>query len=68
MDWPVTARLQAFEASGLVAGQMLVGGLAADAKLLAQLGEREAVAVREMHESDDLFHVGYLVPGHAPYV
>ena len=65
---PMTARLQALEAVGLVAGQMLVGGLAADAKVLAQLGEREAVAVREMNESDDLFHVGYLVPGYTPYV
>lgn len=49
-----------------VAIQMLVSGLAADAELRAKLREREAVALCQHAESNDLFHRGVLVPGHYP--
>jgi len=43
----------------------LVAGLAADAKVRAQLREGEAAGGRETDELMLLFHEGYLVPGHS---
>jgi len=53
---PMTARLQSLQARSRVALQVFVAGLAADAELLAQLRDREAVALRQYNESINLFH------------
>jgi len=64
----VAASLESFESVIRVTGQMLVASLAADPKLLAQICDRETVAARQHNKSNDLFHGGYLVPGHSPEV
>jgi hypothetical protein len=45
--WPVTARLECLQSAGRVAFQMLVRGLAANPKLLAQIGDREPIGLRQ---------------------
>jgi hypothetical protein len=61
---PVAARLQALQTLGGVALQVFVPGLAADAKLLAQIGDRESTTAREHHKARYLFHLGYVFPRH----
>ena len=63
---PVAARLQARQTECGVALQMFVAGLATDAELFAQLGHGKAPATGEYNESIDLFHIGYVGPGHRP--
>ena len=57
--WP-----QPVEPLGRVAGQVLVAGLPADAKLLAQIGDRETVRLRQRNKANEFFHRAYSGPGH----
>ena len=61
---PVAAGLQPLQAARRVALQVLVAGLTADPKLFAQIGDRKTVRLRKRHKSNDLFHGGYIWPGH----
>jgi len=61
---PMAADGQALQSLGGLPLQVLVAGLAADAKLLAQLVDRETVTLRQDNESIDFIHVGYVFPGH----
>ena len=60
----VAALRQAIEPARGVSFQVFVAGLSADPKLLAQLSDREPVALGLHDESSDLFHRGYFFPGH----
>lgn len=60
----VAAWLQCFESAGGVTLEVLVGRLAADPKLLAQVRDREPVGLRQRDESNDLFHWGDTFPRH----
>jgi hypothetical protein len=65
----MAARSQAFDSFELIALQMLVPSLAANAKLLTELGDGKSPALSERGESDYLIVLGDLVPGHgARYV
>jgi hypothetical protein len=57
--WP-----QPVEPFGRVAGQVLVAGLPADPKLLAQIGDRETVRLRQRNKANEFFHRAYSGPGH----
>lgn len=61
----VVARKHAIEQPP-ACSQMFVAGLATDAELFAQLGHGKAPATGEYNESIDLFHIGYVGPGHRP--
>ena len=53
---PVAALLQPFQAACRVALQMFVAGLAANAKLLVQIGHRKSVRLGQHNKSNYLFH------------
>lgn len=61
---PVAALLQALQAARSVALQMFVASLPAYPKLLAQLRDREPIALCQHDEPSDCFHRGYFFPGH----
>jgi len=60
----MAVRLQPFEPTGRLSLQMLIAGLAADSKLLTQLGHRKARTLRQHHKSNNLFHWAYIFPRH----
>ncbi len=55
---PMAAQLQPLPSLQRVPRQMFIASLAADAKLRAQLRDRETVGLREYNESINLFHNG----------
>jgi len=60
----MTARLQRLQASGGIPLEVLVSRLAANGELLAQIGDRKSIGLRQRNKTNDLFHRGYSLPRH----
>src|SRR5690606_37555692 len=61
---PVARCRQRLQSTSSVTLEMLVAGLAANPELLAQIGHRKPVGLRQRHKTNDLFHRGYGLPRH----
>jgi hypothetical protein len=59
-----TAWLQTGQPLRRITAQPLVSGLTTHAEILTQLRQHIATTGRENYESIDLFHWGYVLPGH----